>query len=97
MDFFIWGFVKEKVFRPSLARNVNKLKNKIIASITDFTVSGNITMACCSLYILYILYVFKFVKVLCALLNLKHLRGNSVLMQMILLPDMLILQAWSSE
>jgi hypothetical protein len=37
MDFFLWGFVKDRVFVPPLLANVVELRTRITAAVTEMT------------------------------------------------------------
>jgi hypothetical protein len=37
MDFYFWGFMKDQVYQPPLPRNVDELKARINATITQVT------------------------------------------------------------
>jgi hypothetical protein len=43
MDFFVWGFVKDKVFVPPLPANVVELRTRITAAV--FRVRSSTTFA----------------------------------------------------
>jgi hypothetical protein len=43
MDFYLWSFMKDQVYQPPLLRNVDEMKARISAAVTQVTTVTQVT------------------------------------------------------